>query len=195
MDERLLLWINQDWGTPWLDPFFLWISERGSFTVPLLLLILLYLARQFGRDGVKFWIMLLLVVISGDLIGNLVKHLTAQARPCFDAFELIRQPGRAGSEPCGGNLLAMPSNHALNFFAAALFIWSILPKRLISFGLIVVAILVAISRIYLAKHYPSQVAAGFLIGSFYGWITGLLGLKYLRFLQHIKILKNAHERN
>jgi undecaprenyl-diphosphatase len=191
MNETILLWINQGWAHPWLDPFFTWVSERGTFSFPLLLGILLLSVRQFKRDGVKLWLVLLAVIVCGDQLGNAIKHLTAQPRPCYELHEIVRQPARAVPGPCGGNLDAMPSNHALNFFATATFI--MLAVRIRSWGitLYVIALLVGISRIYLGKHYPSQVLAGAMIGCLLGYLAAWLGIKYLAFMQRVHIYQQS----
>lgn len=46
-------------------------------------------------------------------------------------------------------------------------------------GAFTVALLVGISRIYLAKHYPSQVLAGATIGAALGYIGAWIGVNYL----------------
>lgn len=185
MDEALLLWINQEWAHPWLDVFFSWVSQRGIFSLPLLGIILFLCMRQFRKDGLKLWLILLAVVISGDLLGNLLKHLSAQPRPCYEIHEMVRQPGRIEAGPCGNNLEGMPSNHALNFFAAAVFMMLVVRIRSWGAGLFIIAMLVGISRIYLAKHYPSQVIAGAVIGTLLGCVAAWLGIKYLSFMQRI----------
>lgn len=58
----------------------------------------------------------------------------------------------------------MPSNHALNYFLAASLLLAATPWRFWRLAMPGVAILVALSRIYLGKHYPSQVLAGAAIG-------------------------------
>ncbi|MDD3449224.1 MAG: phosphatase PAP2 family protein, partial [Gammaproteobacteria bacterium] len=78
VDGQILLWINQGWADPWLDALFAWVSGRGAFSIPLLLAILAGLAAWRGRDGVKLWGLLILVVLLGDGIGNLLKHLIEQ---------------------------------------------------------------------------------------------------------------------
>jgi len=35
LDTELLIWINMGWAHPWLDIFFIWISERETFSLPL----------------------------------------------------------------------------------------------------------------------------------------------------------------
>jgi undecaprenyl-diphosphatase len=72
---------------------------------------------------------------------------------------------------CGDALTGMPSNHALNFFAAATFVAVTVPWRGWHIVTVSSAVLVAISRVYLAKHYPSQV----VFGAGIGMTLGLLG--------------------
>jgi len=185
MDNTILLWINQGWAHSWLDPFFIWVSQRASFSFPLLVIILILCVRYFKRDGLKLWLLLLALLICGDQLGNVIKYLTAQPRPCYELHNIVRQPARALPGPCGSNLDAMPSNHALNFFAIAIFI--MLVVRIRSWGIImcIIALLVGISRIYLGKHYPSQVLAGAVIGSLLGYLAAWLGIKYLAFIQRV----------
>ncbi|MDX1251453.1 MAG: phosphatase PAP2 family protein [Gammaproteobacteria bacterium] len=190
MDETVLLWINQGWAHPWLDSFFWWVSQRASFAFPLAGLLLLFLVRRFRQDGVKLWLLLALTVGAGDALGNLLKHITDQPRPCYAVADLVRQPGQAPGTPCGGDLYGMPSNHALNFFAAAAFLSLVMRSRAWLAGAFTVALLVGISRIYLAKHYPSQVLAGATIGAALGYIGAWIGVNYFPFMQRIK--RKAH---
>lgn len=190
MDESLLLWINQGWAHPWLDLFFSWISQKQAFSFPLLLAILALLARRFGWIGVKFWLLLVAVIITGDLFGNILKHLTAQPRPCAALPELVRlveKPFRVG---CSIKPLGMPSNHALNFFLACTFLGLVLRSRILIIGLELLAAAVALSRIYLGVHYPSQALAGTLIGIALGLLAVSAATRYVPFMarlrQHVK---------
>lgn len=186
MDEAILLWINQGWAHPWLDSFFWWVSQRASFSFPLAGLLLLFFVRRFRQDGAKLWLLLALTVGAGDALGNLLKHITGQPRPCHAMAEQVRQPGRAPGAPCGDNLHGMPSNHTLNFFAAATFLSLVMRSRAWAAVAFTVALLVGISRIYLGKHYPSQVLAGAMIGAAIGYIGAWIGVNYLPFMQRIK---------
>jgi undecaprenyl-diphosphatase len=186
MDKTLLLWINQSWAHPWLDVFFRWVSERDSFALPLMVVILAYFARHYGKDGIKLWLMLILVVGLGDQLGLALKHIFEQARPCFDLANLVRQPGLPPHSPCGANLTGMPSNHALNYFNTATFIAVATRIPLPGIALFIVAVLVGLSRIYLGVHYPSQVLAGAAIGATLGFIGAWITVKYLSFMQRIR---------
>lgn len=192
MDTSLLLWINQGWAAPWLDPLFLLVSQRTGFALPLLGLLLVLCLARFRRDGLWLWLLLLLVIGLGDLSGNLIKHLTDQPRPCFELAELVRQPGHPAGLACGGNLEAMPSNHALNFFAMATFMWLTLRRRGLGLALFAIATLVGISRIYLGKHYPSQALAGAVLGSALAYGAVLLGQRFLPFMRRIRTGQTEH---
>lgn len=186
MNETLLLWINQGWAHPWLDLFFEWISQRGSFSFPLLGLLLVFYGWRFKQDGAKLWLMMILIIGIGDGLGNIIKHSTEQLRPCNAQPELVRQIGAPPNTPCGSAPNGMPSNHALNFFAVATFLSIILRSRAWTASLFILALLVSISRIYLGKHYPLQVLAGATIGTILGFLAAWIGLKYMEFMQRIQ---------
>lgn len=180
MDQALFVAINTGWAHPLLDGFMAWVSHRLWFALPLLLAYLWLLRRHFSADGVKLWLMLTLAVGSADLLGNVLKELFAHPRPCAELIGLIR------GTPCPGNFKGMPSNHVINFFAAATFLAVALRGRFYALALFVIAVLVGLSRVYLAKHYPSQVLAGAGIGATWGALWALAGLQYAPFLQRIR---------
>lgn len=180
MDEALLLWINQDWAHPALDLFFGWLSSRQGFALPLAALLLVLFTVRWRKAGFYLWLVTVLVVGSADLLGNILKYQFAQPRPCYAMADQVRL---VNGQPCSENLSGMPSNHAINSFALAAFLTIVLRRSGWSMLLFLVAGLVALSRIYLAKHYPGQVAAGALIGILWGGISGWLGLKYCAFIR------------
>ncbi|EXI65504.1 MAG: Undecaprenyl-phosphate 4-deoxy-4-formamido-L-arabinose transferase [Candidatus Accumulibacter adjunctus] len=178
MDERLLLWINQDWAHPLLDGLFWWVSQRPWFSFPLAALLLADSVRRCGwRTGGRTFLLLAVTVAAGDALGNLLKDWFAEPRPCLILHEQLRSVGRSAPGPCGAELSGMPSNHALNFAAAATFVALATPWRGWRIGLLIGAVLVGLSRVYLGKHYPSQVFAGALIGAFVGWLAAWLATR------------------
>lgn len=185
MDEALLLWINQGWANPVFDAFFTWISERAAFSTPLLFLLLAASIWRFGIDGLRFWGLLILTVGLGDLMGNLLKQWFADPRPCYDLFEQVRMPYRPSAFQCEAPETGLPSNHALNFFAAAVFSWVALNGRYWSKPLLIIAVLVGISRVYLGKHYPHQVLVGGVIGAAWGFAAAWFSMRLFRFMRFI----------
>jgi len=186
MDEALLLWINQGWANHGLDLFFAVLSSRRGFALPLAAVLLLTLLWRWRKAGVQLWLVMMVVVGMGDFIGGNLKHVFAQHRPCYTLAAQVRQLHYAPGQPCGASLSGMPSNHALNGFAVATFLTLVLRRWAWGATLFAIAALVALSRVYLAKHFPSQIAVGALFGTLWGFITAWLGLRYLPFMQRFR---------
>lgn len=185
MDESLLLLLNQTLANSWLDIFFSWISQHLLFSTPLLLLVLAFFIWRFGKDGINFWLLTILLIILGDQLGGLIKHLTEQARPCAALGEVVRQTNTLFHINCSRSLNGMPSNHALNFFLFAVFTGYVLRWRAWLWGFGVLAVLVALSRVYLGVHYPSQILTGAVIGTALGLLAGWWGMSRLPLMQRI----------
>lgn len=94
--------------------------------------------------------------ISATLIYTVIKRLTARARPC-DAgigIRLVGRPLDRYSFPSGHTLHAVSFTIIVAHHALALLV-IVLPF----------ALLVALSRVVLGHHYPTDVAASALLGS------------------------------
>ena len=118
------------------------------------------------REALAGRLGLFAVIISG-LFGQLFKHLFCRARP------LTEKSGEFFSEfPClgkGAGFISFPSGHSITAFALAFVLARVYPRYAVLFyGL---AVLVALSRVYLAKHFPSDVVAGAVVGILAGWIV------------------------
>lgn len=184
-DVQLLLLINQGWADPGLDFIFQWVSERTAFSFPLLGILLLIFWQRFGRDGLRLWLLMVVGVGVGDMLGNLLKDVISLPRPCYELFQLLRPPGGGVFHQCDAATTGMPSNHALNFFAVALFVSYALRSLRLSVVLFALAFVVGLSRIYLGKHYPLQVVAGASIGVLFGFVWVWFGLRSCEFGQRI----------
>ena len=62
------------------------------------------------------------------------------------------------------NDLSFPSGHTLIAFAGTLIYLRMIPKK-ISVPLVLFAIVISLSRLYVGVHYPTDVIAGFLIAA------------------------------
>ena len=67
---------------------------------------------------------------------------------------------------------SMPSGHAMNAFAGAVLLGSIVPRA--RWPLLALACAVALSRVYLGVHFPSDVLAGAALGAAIGAAVGWL---------------------
>ena len=173
MNESLLLWINQGWQGPQLDALFIWLSAKKTFSFPLMALIIIFLGLKFGKSGWFLGLAMILVAATGDLFGNILKSLFAHPRPCLEYWDMIRMP-RAESTRCMTSDTGMPSNHSLNFFATFSFLAFFVRRHTFTAISIVLCCLVALSRVYLGEHFPTQIAAGAIIGISYGLFFALI---------------------
>ena len=141
-----------------------WVSMRAAFAFPLLALLGGVLCFKYRRDGLITFAALLCLLGGADLLGNGLKHLFALPRPCFDLQGILDWiPAK-----CGGARRGMPSNHALNFFTVSAFVLFALRRKWPGIALLTLSCLVGVSRIYLGRHYPSQVFAGAAVGLVWG---------------------------
>lgn len=154
LDSNILLFIQDNIRNPILTPIFLVITTLGNGGMIWILLTLLMLCIPKTR---KVGYMAALAMIGSLLINNvLLKNLVARTRP-YEVIEglicLVRQPRD----------YSFPSGHTTTAFAAAWVIFRRLPKR---FGVpaLVLAILIALSRLYVGVHYPSDVLFGVIDG-------------------------------
>lgn len=127
------------------------LGEAGWFW--LALAVILMIPKQTRRAGFTA----LLSVGIGALITNVcLKNLVARPRP-YDACAAIIPLVKKLSD------YSFPSGHTCASFASAFIYWRMLPKK---YGIItmVLAVLIAFSRLYLGVHYPTDVLGGFLVG-------------------------------
>lgn len=161
LDRTLLLWVHRGWRSGAGDAFFAWITDFDHFLIPLVLVWLLLIWRG-GREGRILALLLAIgLLVTDQISSHLIKPLVGRERPCFvvPGVEAILPQVRSRS---------FPSSHAANVFGAATLLWLGRGKRwALAF---VPAALVALSRVYLGVHYPSDILAGALIGFGAGWL-------------------------
>ncbi|MFH1143933.1 MAG: phosphatase PAP2 family protein [Candidatus Eisenbacteria bacterium] len=166
LDCGLLVWIHTALRSPLLDRLAIAIHDGDRFLIPLGLIWLYLLVRGSGR--VRMLAALLLVTLGAtDLFVNLaLKPWIDRVRPCF-AVEGVAALVRQYHSP------SFPSSHAANAFGAAVLVVRWAGRRWL--WLLLVAGVIAISRVYTGVHYPSDAAAGALIGGGMGWAIAWLG--------------------
>jgi len=153
-DASLFLLINRGMANSLLDTVMPFVTEQAH------LLLLPFVAWIFIRDRRKAMLAVLLSLISlalSDAITHTLKELIGRPRP-FSVIEEARVlVGRGGS-------FSMPSGHAANS-ASVIIPVIVLFGGLIRPSLILGALMVSFSRIYVGVHYPSDVVTGIVVGT------------------------------
>ncbi len=130
-----------------LDPFFRWLTYAGTYgAVWLALALVLALMRR--RVQVFLWV--LAAELAADLSTDVLKAIFERTRP--NVHTLVARPHSP----------SFPSGHAATSFACATVLSGLAPRlRLPAYAL---AVLIALSRLYVGVHYPLDVIAGALWG-------------------------------
>ena len=153
-DSAILLWIQDTLRAAWLNPLVIGITHLGDTGALWILVALVLLAFKQTR---KLGLVCALSMIIGLAVTNLViKNWVARVRP----YELVDGLERIiGAQ----HDWSFPSGHSTNSFACAWVLFRKAPRR---YGVpaLVLAILIALSRLYVGVHYPTDVLGGTVIG-------------------------------
>ena len=169
MELALLDWMQANCRSGLLDavmPVVSWICNHGE--VWILLALCLLVTKKYRRTGAAVACALILDLICCNLV---LKPLVGRVRPFAvnSAVELLVPPPLDAS---------FPSGHTASSFAAVAALWT---DRGWRWGVpaLVLAGLIALSRLYLYVHWPSDVLAGAVLGAVLGWAGARL-TAYLR---------------
>ena len=168
--DRRLLAAFAALRSPVLDAFFLSVTWLGSNYVlaPAAILAILALAARRQWAAAR---LLGLTYFGAFLMTLLLKMAVGRERPLLHA---------ALAEFVGADW-SFPSGHTTHAAAFALGLWLLAarhrPRWRVSVGIVLgtVAGLVAISRLYLQVHWPSDVLAGLLVGVLWAGLAAAAG--------------------
>lgn len=175
-DKELFLFLN-NLGTSQWDGFWLFLTNKWN-SIPLYVLLGFFTYKSFGlKRLLMIMVAIALLILVTDQLANFFKYGVQRLRPCHDPT--ISGLMRLVKSSCGGKF-GYFSAHAANSFAVAVFFTSLLrPKyKFIGIWLIIWALVVAYSRIYIGVHYPLDVFTGLIIGAFLGGLFLQLFLKF-----------------
>ena len=173
LDQDLFLYLN-NLGTPFFDPFWLFITNKFS-SIPLYLILIFLLYKKIGLQKTIIAVLVVAVMITiTDQLSYFVKHSVMRLRPCGEPE--LEGLGRFVAE-CGS--YGYFSGHATSSFALAIYLGLIFRKhyRYMLAGLFIWAVFVSYSRIYVGVHYPGDVLTGAIVGS----LTALLCYNLFKF--------------
>ena len=153
LDGEILLQIQQHLRTDMLTPLMKFVTFLGNggwfWILCAVVLLAVPKTRKTGYAAV-------LSLIFGVIVTNLLlKNIVARPRPFAEIEALIPLIAKPTD-------FSFPSGHTTASFAVALVMLRMLPKK-IGIPAVVLAALVAFSRLYLGVHYPTDVLAGFVV--------------------------------
>ena len=153
IDGNLLLWIQKHArGNGW-NFFWIAVTSLGNAGIVWLALSAALLCQKRTRDAGQA--ALLSMGLCFLLCNVILKNLVARTRP----YDAIPELSTLIPHPTD---YSFPSGHTTASFACALVLFGMLPKKY-GVPILCLAVLIALSRLYVGVHYPSDVLGGMLI--------------------------------
>lgn len=196
-DNRIIAFFEKI-GSPALDTFYTAITELGSVLFLVVASIILILFLWFKIKDIWGIVLFIIAVGGSGILTAVLKESYERSRPAIN--EAIDATG-----------FSFPSGHALGAlvfygFVAYLVVRSSRRKALKILAPIISAILIILigtSRIYLNAHFPSDVVAGYIVGTIW-LILCLMVLEWIEWQSNSdvrpvhtmrNILGNIHKRS
>ncbi len=162
VDVWLFRLLNLRLVHPAADDLMVFLTQ-SSLSGHILLLVALFVLIRGGKSGVLVIVLALLALGLSDFVASgVLKPLVQRVRPCFalDHVRLLVTQPRSFS---------FASSHAANSSAVATLLWiffhrGVLVEKLFSVIMILYALLISFSRVYVGVHYPGDLLAGMVIG-------------------------------
>jgi undecaprenyl-diphosphatase len=154
LDQHLFTQIHERWQSNALDPVMETATDLGDVRVALGLNVIL---ATYGEEGEREASKLALTaLVASEAVAGLLKYAVNRERPDENA-------------PHDRWNSSFPSGHATGAFALATVFGSRYPRY--RMPIFATASLIGISRIYLGRHYPSDVLGGAAVGVAIGCVT------------------------
>lgn len=162
LDDFLFTFINHLPHNIVSDSFFAFFSLLGDWRIAWILLFIGLFIYRIRKDKVEWIAIPIAVGLTFLIVSLILKNVVARPRPQHFITQTIVTWDTTDS-------WSFPSFHAALSFAIAYIFSKRFPRWKYWFWL--TAILICVSRIYLGKHYPSDVVAGALIGMGIGYFS------------------------
>lgn len=163
-EKRMILRLNNG-DHPAADKLMLWVTRMGNGGLVWIMVSLIMIGTGRRLEGLMT---LLALTLTAFLINLVVKPMFTRKRP----YEILETVRTMINPPFGSSF---PSGHAASSFAAASMLWFFnMPFRYLALAL---ALLIAVSRVYLMVHFPSDVLVGVVSGIVISYLTYLLALR------------------
>jgi len=178
IDIDIFYFINQGCRNALFDMIMPVASRLKYFIIPIILC-WLFLITKKNLKYRMIAIMILVMIGVADWTNYRIRLAINRPRPYHSLSAVRRNVSSAWqvtpvlSKKIYGKSFSFPSSHAVNTFAAAFFL-SYYFRSLIPF-VYFLAFIISLSRIYVGDHFPFDVIAGSLLGTFWAalfvWIN------------------------
>ncbi len=175
IEFTILDWI-QSIRTPFLDIAMQFISGLGNVGI---IWIILAATLVFIPKTRKSGIVLIIALCFDTILCNVIlKNVVGRIRPCDinTAVQLLVTRPHDFSFPSGHTAASFAAVSAL-FFAKEKKLWK---------TVLVLAVLIAFSRLYLYVHYPTDILGGIAVGIVSGYAGHRIFMEYEKMKQDVK---------
>lgn len=160
LDGQLFTAINS-MHSAYFDSYMWLVSARWSCVLIVAALIYVFYTKGWRQLLVAVCAVLLLVLLADQTASGIIKPLVERLRPSHD-------PAFAGTihtvNGYLGGQYGFVSSHAANNFGVALFLALAVRNRWATVAMMLWAVLISYSRIYLGVHFPGDILGGALVG-------------------------------
>jgi membrane-associated phospholipid phosphatase len=173
LDYYIFSKINGQWHNSFFDAFFTFTRD-ALFWAPFYFFLVLFVTINFKKYGWLWALFLILNVFLSDYVSStLIKENFFRLRPCRDPA--IADQVRFLVQTCGLNS-SFTSSHAVNHFAAAMFIFTTLKQKVSKWWVLIFlwAFIPCYAQIYVGVHFPGDIVAGILVGLMLGYFMAYL---------------------
>jgi undecaprenyl-diphosphatase len=166
LDSHLLLLLNY-FHTEFWDNFF-WIVSSIQIWIPFYMMIIHVMIKgQKVQSWISILSLILLVVLCDQISTEVFKHGFERLRPTHDP--LLKDFVKTVNNYRGGQF-GFVSSHATNTMGLAVFSSLLFRNKAYSIFMVLWAILVGYSRIYLGVHFPGDIIGGMLLGTIIAYL-------------------------
>jgi undecaprenyl-diphosphatase len=170
LDTNIFLWLN-GFNSPFWDKFMWYVSGKLEW-LPLYIILTGYIIYCYRWRSIAILVAIGIAITLADQLSVIAFKETFQRfRPTHNPE--ISHLVHVVNDYRGGSF-GFISNHAANSFALASYLCLLVRKKYFNLALILWALLVSYSRIYLGVHYPGDILGGAIFGCLIGWLIYLL---------------------
>lgn len=177
IDESVLVWIAEHLRFPILTAILSLYTQLGNsgkiFIAAAIVLLLFKATRRAGASAG-------IAMLCGLLVTNLtIKPLVSRPRPWLVIENFVNLVEEHDPN-------SFPSGHSCCAFAFGVALFLVLPQRWAKAVALIAAVVMALSRLYVGVHFPSDVIVGTAIGTLCGMFGAWATQKFTEWYQSRK---------